>query len=158
MKDDRLDDTRASELEPRQQALLDTLLATPRITAEEWEQLHGRIARAAADELARRRSLAAPLAELPDPVVLPMGHGRSPMVTPRGRARARWLLPVIPLAAAAALLLVVSVPDEPAPAFGAAEAALLADIPDHEFSRLVSGHADAAALLLVAVQEDDGPE
>lgn len=133
MSEDRFD--RTGELEPAEQAALDALLREPQLTNEEWETLHASVMGAAAPALAARRT--------------PAG------VIRRTRGRAwRWLLPALPLAAAAALVLVLRPgPRAPAP-LGDAEAALLVDVSDREFGLLVSGHSDAASLLLLAVQDE----
>jgi hypothetical protein len=127
-----------TELDPRERAALEALLAPPELTATEWERLHGRILRAAEPRLAALRQ----------------AEARATSGDRGFRRRLRWLAPTVPLAAAALLLLFA--PGRRAGSLGEAEAALLADVPDHEFSRIVAGHADAAALLLLAVQGDDG--
>lgn len=125
----------ALELEPAEQQALDALLREPQLTGAEWATLHARVMSAAAPALAARR---APVAGRPL----------------RSTRSWRWLLPALPLAAAAALLLVLRpVPDAVAP-FVEPEMALLADVSEQEFQLLVSGHADAASLLLLAVQDE----
>jgi hypothetical protein len=124
-------------LDPAQQQALDAVLAAPDLSAAELDRLHRSIMLAAAPGLAARRAAAAPR-----------------LSASRLRGRTRWFAPVLPLAAAAALLMVIRQPDPAELEFHAEDAALLADVPDHEFSLLVSGHADAAALLLLAVSGD----
>jgi hypothetical protein len=128
-------------LEPEEERALAELLDEPHLAAAEWDRLHGRIARAAAPALARRRMPRRARGTLP-----------------------RWLVPVLPLAAAALLVLLLRTPGvDPAgtgPAaveLGPAERALLADVSDVEFAQLVSGAADAEALLLMAVSEERSP-
>lgn len=125
----------ALELEPAEQEALDALLREPQLTSAEWAALHAQVMSAAAPALAARGAPAA-------------AH-------PRRFPRAwRWLAPMLPLAAAAALLLVLRpAPDAVMPTVEP-EAALLADVSEQDFRLLVSGHADAASLLLLAVQDE----
>ena len=123
-------------LDPGEAAALQTLLTAPQLTDGDRESLRARIAAAAELPLARRRR-----------------------ALPSRRAVAiRWLRPALPLAAAAVLFLVLfrsAPPGSPENgALTAAESALLADVSDAEFARLVSGAADAEALLLIAVGDD----
>jgi ferric-dicitrate binding protein FerR (iron transport regulator) len=124
-------------LDPGAQAALDALLALPEPSDREWAALHGAIVEAGGERLARRRVRAAHLR--PTPV--------------RVHRRRRWLAPALSLAAAAVLLLMIGRVQRETVAFDATARALLADVSDHEFSRLAAGHTDAASLLLLAVQE-----
>jgi hypothetical protein len=122
------------ELEPAEREALTALITPPALSDAEWQHLHRSVMLATHEALARRRTLA--------PV-------RSPA---RPRIR-RWLLPVLPLAAAATLLLFILPNREQRPPLGVTEEVLLGDMSDHEFRLLVSGHADAASLLLLAVDD-----
>ena len=137
MKDHELD--RDSVLNTEDQQALNSLLAEPELSAGEWDSLRDRIERACELPLARRRLA----------------------IRPRRAAFAKWLRPALPLAAAAALLIVLSTQLDlgngerpPVGELGVAERTLLADVSDAEFAQLVSGEADAAALLLMAVSEE----
>jgi hypothetical protein len=110
-----------------------SVLAAPELDAEDVAALSGRIAHASALPLARRRAA----------------------YRPRTARAVRWLRPLLPLTAAALLVLVLARPDggdaSPAADLGVAERALLAEVSDAEFARLVSGAEEAEALLLMAV-------
>ena len=137
MGDHELD--RESELDAGAEQALAALLASPALTDHEWDALRTGVERACELPLARRRGAA--------------------------RARRlrvmRWLGPALPLAAAAVVLLLLGVPSggrngggQGNEALSAAERALLADVSDAEFTQLVSGAAEAEALLLIAAGED----
>jgi len=137
MTDHELD--RDPVLNTEEQQALDSLLAEPELSAGEWDSLRDRIERACELPLARRRQA----------------------IRPRRAAVAKWLRPALPLAAAALLLIVLSTQldlgtgdRQPGGELGVAERTLLADVSDAEFAQLVSGEADAAALLLMAVSEE----
>ena len=125
--------------EPDEQQALDALLTPPRLQEAEWEQLRSRIRSACELPLAQRRNAIQPQ-----------------------RARTKhWLrAALLPLAAAATLLLVLrpsSDTDDERSAraeLTAVEQVLLADIPDAQFTQLVAGGADAEQLLLMAVDEE----
>jgi len=127
------------ELSAEEERALAAVLAEPELSADEWEALHARVAAAGELPLARRRRA----------------------TQPRRRAAMRWLLPALPLAAAAALLILVrSGTLEPRPGSSAqtadltaVERVLLADVSDAEFARMVSGADDAEALLLLAADQ-----
>ena len=124
---------RESDLSTEAEQALASVLAAPELNDEELAALRGRIAQTAALPLARRRA----------------AH--------RPRSRVMWLRPLLPLAAAALLVLVLNRRDgteaPPAAELSAAERALLADVSDAEFAQLVSGAGQAEALLLMAVTE-----
>jgi hypothetical protein len=137
MGDHELD--RESELDAGAEQALAALLTAPALTDHEWDALRTGVERACELPLARRRAAA--------------------------RARrlrvVKWLGPALPLAAAAVLLLLLGVPSggrngdgQENDALSAAERALLADVSDAEFTLLVSGAAEAEALLLIAAGED----
>lgn len=122
--------------DPLLRAALTDLEPQPPMAEVDWEALHHSIHDQAALPLARRRRA----------------------------ARWGWARPVIPAAMAAGLALFVFFgirgPADPLGAFEerpegfvSAEEALHADISDDEFILLVSGLADADALLLLAVDE-----
>jgi hypothetical protein len=145
MRDHTRDDMQA-ELEPEEQAALEALLRTPELTDADWDRLHRSTSEAAERLLAQRR-IASVVARRPPSRVRPVRQWPVP----------RWLAPALPLAAAAALLLFVTQREDavrPHGTFGAADEMLLADVSDYEFSLLVSGHADPASLLMLAVQDE----
>lgn len=120
------------------------------------DALRGRIRERAAPELARRRADG------------PTGVGVDRRVDDRSdrrRVLRRWLT-AVPLAAAAAAAFLLFTADEDgadAPATDAgdaaaivtAEDALLADVPEDELRRRVTGRADPAAWLSMAVADDE---
>jgi len=137
MSDFELD--REPELAPEEEQALAAVLAAPALSGDDWESLRGRVTDACELPLARRRRAA---------------H-------PRRAQALKWLRPALPLAAAALLLILLWSPLD-GPRSGdngqsadltAAERALLADVSDAEFAQLVSGAADAEALLLIAVEK-----
>lgn len=136
MSDHDLD--REFELSPEEERALGAVLGEPELSAAEWEVLRSNIVQAGELPLAERRRAA---------------KSRRP-------ASAAWLRPLLPLAAAAVLLLVLgrtfTTPNGASNGnteLSPAEQALLADVSDAEFARLVSGAADAEALLLIAAGE-----
>jgi hypothetical protein len=133
-----IDKPTGPDLEPGTQNALDALLTLPEPTEPEWSALHASIMAAAGERLARRRMVAAPVRQAPTRI-----------------RRRRWLATALPLAAAAAVLIVIGRPRAPALTLDATAEALLADISDVEFSRLVAGHEDAVGLLLLAVQDEN---
>jgi hypothetical protein len=139
---DRADDGQP-DLEPAEQAALDAVLCAPELTDAEWDRLRHSTLHAAGRLLAQRR------VTLPD-----SRHAPSRIRPPRRLPSLRWIVPALPVAAAAVLLLVLVPRNEPAAPFDAAVETLLADVSDDEFRLLVSGHADAASLLLLAVQDE----
>lgn len=122
MRDDEL------QLDAREQEALDALLREPSLTEAEWDALRREITRACDAPLAARRARPA----------------RRPAAT-------RWLAPLVPLAAAALLLVFLGRDGAPPAELTPAEQALLADVPEDEFARMVSGASDAEELLLMAV-------
>lgn len=116
------------QLDAREQVALDALLREPRLTDAEWHALHGRITRLCDAPLAERRAR-----------------------TARRPRTARWLRPLVPLAAAALLLVFFVRDGSGPPELSTAEQALLADVPEDEFARMVSGASNAEELLLMAV-------
>jgi ferric-dicitrate binding protein FerR (iron transport regulator) len=138
---DRADDGQPA-LEPAEQAALDAVLSAPELTDAEWDRLRHSTLHAAERLLAQRR------------VVLPDRRPAPSRVRPPRRPSLRWIAPALPVAAAAVLLLVLVPRNEPVAPFDAAVETLLADVSDDEFRLLVAGHADAASLLLLAVQDE----
>jgi hypothetical protein len=127
-------------LEHDDELALQSLLTPPVLDDAEWERLHDNVMQAAAAHLAARAG---------DVRV------RTAAVPARHRASLRWLRPLMPLAAAAALLIVFVQREDTIP-LDFTEEALLAEMSDSEFRRLVSGSAEAASLLLLAVQDENG--
>ena len=124
------------QLEAAEQRALEALLAVPRLSEGDWDRLHRNIVAGAGATLARRGSNA--------------------------NRRSRLLRPaILSLAAAATFFIVFRMSvqndrgssDVPAE-LTASEEVLLMDVPDAQFTRIVSGGADAEALLLMAVSED----
>jgi hypothetical protein len=129
-------------LEPEQEAALQALLAPPDLPQDDWDRMHRAIVMRRARAPRRPRNGQCRY------------FGRPPQ--PRAGAHAlRWLRPAVPLAAAAALLLVFVQREDTIP-FDFTEEALLAEMSDSEFHRLISGSAEAASLLLLAVQDENG--
>jgi hypothetical protein len=133
------------DLEPAAQAALDAVLIPPELTEAEWHRLHRSTMDAAQRLLAQRRVMS--------PIDRPVP---SRVRGSRPRPSLRWIMPALPVAAAAVLLLVVVQRDAPVAPLDQAAEALLADVSEDEFKMLVSGHADAASLLLLAVQDENG--
>jgi hypothetical protein len=132
------------DLEPAAQAALDAILNPPELTEAEWHRLHRSTMDAAQRLLAQRRVLSPADRPVPSRV-----HGS------RQRPSLRWIMPALPVAAAAVLLLVVVQRNAPVAPLDRVAEALLADVSEDEFKLLVSGHADAASLLLLAVQDEN---
>jgi hypothetical protein len=146
MSEDHVD--RRDVLDPAEEAALAALLGPPACTPAELDALARATVEAAGPALAGRRLAAARAAD----------SIRSTRST-RRRRLARRLAPLIPVAAAAALaLFLLRGPDASLDIpYGAEERALLADVTDQEFARLVAGHDRAAAWLLLAVGEGEAP-
>ncbi|NJD09043.1 MAG: hypothetical protein FIB01_00910 [Gemmatimonadetes bacterium] len=137
MSDYELD--RETELTAEEEQALHAVLAAPELNDEDWEALHARVTAACQLPLARRR----------------------PAMRSRRAGTFWWLRPVLPLAAAALLLIIFRLPfgggersgeAGQAAASSAAERALLADVSDAEFAQLVAAGEDAESLLLMAVE------
>jgi hypothetical protein len=129
-------------LEPEQEAALQALIAPPDLPQDDWDRMHRAIVGAAHAHLAARAAANTDTAA-------------APATAARRRAALRWLRPAVPIAAAAALLLVFVQREDTVP-FDFTEDALLAEMSDSEFHRLISGSAEAASLLLLAVQDENG--
>jgi hypothetical protein len=141
-------------LEHDDELALQSLLAPPEMDDAGWDRLHDAVVQAAAPQLAARAG-ENPIPSAPQ-LAARAGDARIPAATnARRRAAVRWLRPLMPLAAAAALL-IVFVQREGATPLDFTEEALLAEMSDSEFRRLVSGSAEAASLLLLAVQDENG--